>query len=270
MGVNDVSGGSMRIFVIFHNDLNLDYFPSFLLPSLVFVNVNPANPHRYNHVRVLNLYELAGFIPLGKWYTETEVIYNVYKDPSLLEGVDHVGFIHYDLDFGSVREQVLQDAMRVYDLINFQPYPFRFDLDQRILMDPDQPDVRSGDGRNCYLSIFEDFSRHYGKNHNLEQYLDRNINLCSCFLIKRDLFYEMMEFAAAIIESRKLDAYDSNRKYRIQGGFMERYYGVWCMVMVNNSLDMKIKHDFIQTHKQMPLLHRIKNRLASLVRNQPK
>lgn len=263
MDVNDMSGS--RIFVIFHDSLNLDYFPSHLLPSLIFVNVNPANPHKYRGIHVLNLYDLPGFIPLGKWYTETEVIYNIYKDPFLLEGMDHVGFIHYDIDFGPVSASSLGEALRSYDLINFQPNSFKGDMEQHILMDPEQPDVLSGEGRNCYLSIFEDFSRYYGTSHEPEQYLGRNINLCSCFLMKKELFYKMMEFAAVIIESRKLDHFDSNRRYRIQGGFMERYYGVWCMIMVPHSLDMKLRHDFVQTHRQMPLLRRIRNGLASLL-----
>jgi len=257
---------SYKIFVIFHNTIDLSYFDPSVLDNIVFVNVNPSNPNRYSNIHLINLYELPGFIPLGKWYTESEVIYNVYRNKELTEGLDYLGFIHYDIDFTPVNEAFIQDIMGKYAVVNFQPNSFQNDFDQHILMDPDQPDVQTGTGINCYVPIFEDFNKFYGTNYNLKDYFSKNINLCSCFLIKMDLFREMMEFASKIIESRKLDAFDTPRKYRIQGGFMERYFGVWSMLKIDGVKDLRLRHDFVQTHIQMPFFRRIKSRLAAFLR----
>jgi len=255
-----------KVFVIFHNEINLKYFDPSVLNNVVFVNVNPFNRNRYPEVNVINLYEIPGFIPLGKWYTESEVIYNIYKSPDLMAGVGYVGFIHYDIDFTPFNETALQSALNGYDLINFQPLRLEDDYGQNILMDPDKPDTLTGEGKNCYLSIFDDFNSFYGTDHNPMSLMKEQINLCSCFLMSRQLFEEMMPFACRIIESGKLDSYDTGHRYRIQGGFMERYYGVWGLLKAGRTLNYPLKHEFVQTIRQLPYIQRLKRKVAAFLK----
>lgn len=252
-----------KIFVIFHDKIDMSYFANADLDRFCFVNVNPANRHRYPHLPVLNLFELPQFIPLGKWYTESEVIYNVYKHPQLSSGCDFIGFIHYDIDFRPVTQPFLEANLNRYELINFQPLPLQKDFDQRILMDPAQPDTLQGPGKNCYLTILEDFNTFYRTGYSYQQYMGSDINLCSCFLMRQDKFKDMMRFAGSIIESGKLNAFDRQHKHRIQGGFMERYYAVWGLLKVPNALNFPLKHEFVQTRKNQPFLRKLKSFLFS-------
>jgi len=247
-----------KIFVIFHDKIDLSYFAGANSEHFCFVNVNPANKNVYPGLPVLNLYEMPGFIPLGKWYTESEVIYNVYKNPGLMEGLEYIGFVHYDIDFTPVDGKFLTNHLGRYELINFQPVPFRVDFDQRILMDEKQPDTLQGPGKNCYLTIFDDFNRYYGTDYSCEDFMEAEINLCSCFLLQKDRFLEMMSFTSVIIESGKLNGFDRMHKYRIQGGFMERYYAVWSLLKIRNTFNFRLKHEFVQTLRQQPLLRRAK------------
>jgi len=249
---------SYKIFVIYHDRIDLQYFTNADLANFSFVNVNPANPHRYSELSGFNLYELPGFIPLGKWYTETEVIYNIYKHPELMAGIDYIGFIHYDIDFRPVTRNFLETHLGVYELINFQPHSFRADFAQQILMDPQQPDTLQGPGKNCYVTIFDDFNKFYGSHFDYEQFMGAEINLCSCFLMDLNRFLEMMQFAAGVIESGKLNAFDRTHKYRIQGGFMERYYAVWSLLKISDTLSLPLPHEFLQTRRNQPLLRRIR------------
>jgi len=257
---------SYKIFVIYHDGINLDYFANADLSRFCFVNVNPANQHRYPELPGFNLYELPRFIPLGKWWTETEVIYNIYKHPELREGFDYIGFIHYDIDFRPATPDFLETQLGRYELINFQPYTLREDFDQRILMDPRRPNTLQGSGRNCYLTIFEDFNRFYGTQYDYKQFMDKEVNLCSCFLIDHRRFPEMMVFAENIIASGKLNAFDSTHKHRIQGGYMERYYAVWCMLKVSPIFSYRLPHEFVQTVRNKPLIRKIKTYLRSWTR----
>jgi hypothetical protein len=257
---------SYKIFVIYHDRIEMDYFANADLSHFCFVNVNPANQHRYPELPGLNLFELPRFIPLGKWYTESEVIYNIYKHAELREGLDYIGFIHYDIDFRPVTPDFLETHLGRYELINFQPYSLREDFDQRILMDPDQPDTLRGPGRNCYVPIFEDFNSFYGTQYDYNQFMSAEINLCSCFLIEHQRFLQMMDFAAAIIESKKLDAFDSTHRHRIHGGFMERYYAVWCLLKITDIFSLRLPHEFLQTRRNEPLLQKIKSFLLTWTR----
>ncbi len=233
---------SYKIFVVFHDKIDLSYFAGADLDHFCFINVNPANKHIHPSLPVINLYELPGFIPLGKWYTESEVIYNVYRNPGLMEGQEYIGFIHYDIDVSPIDDEFLRSHLGRYELINFQPMSLRADFNQRILMDPEQPDTLSGPGKNCYLTIFEDFNQYYGTGYSYESFMDAEINLCSCFLMKADRFLDMMAFASVIIESGKLNAFDSRHKYRIQGGYLERYYAVWSLLTIRDAISCRLKH----------------------------
>ena len=246
-----------RIFVVFHETLFLHYYDESLLEHIVFVNVNPQNKNYYPNLTVINLYEFQHFMPLGKWYTESEVIYNVFKNTDHLEGFDFIGFLHYDIDTTLLTHEKLLASIALYDLIAFDPHLFSQDYQQKILMDDTLPNQLHGEGKNCYLGIFEDVNHFYQTNYEVNDWIDCTIGLCSCFLVKRSIFESMMIFISTIIESKKLDTYDTTHSYRIQGGLLERYYAVWFLLKKIPVCFLKLNHYYAETKRQNTIAKRI-------------
>jgi hypothetical protein len=255
-----------RIFVVFHDTLTLEYYHESVLDCLVFVNVNPHNPHEYPSLNVINLYEFECFVPLGKWYTESEVIYNVFRNPQLYADADFVGFLQYDVDASPLRHEHLLALMQQAVYLSFEPHRFRDDYAQNILMDPAQPNVLRGNGKNCYLGIFEDFNRHYDTRFVVQDWMGHSIGLCSCFLVKRALFDELMTFVEGIIQRKKLDAFDTRHQYRIQGGLLERYYAIWFLLKQIPLTPLRLQHHYAETKRQNTLLRRLTDKLRGLLK----
>lgn len=252
-----------KIFIIFHDEIDVSYYDESIINNVVFVNVNPQNKSIYKNLNVINLHEIKNFISLGKWYAESEVIYNIYKNQDILEGMDYIGFAHYDIDFTQITDDSLQNNFRGWDLINLQPYTFKEDFKQNILMDEKRPNRLSGSGINCYSSIFNDFNKNYSTHHSVDKYFENSfVCLCASFIVKKEIFNEMMLFITTIIESKKLDAYDTKHKYRIQGGLLERYYASWFLLKQIHSLNLKLKHEFIETNNQASLLKTLSGRIS--------
>ncbi|WP_266362889.1 hypothetical protein [Tellurirhabdus rosea] len=252
---------SFRLFIITHRAIVKEYYNEEILPFITFVNVNPELDFpAEKEYAVMNLWELPVFVPIGKFYTESEVIYNVYKNKQLYAGLDAVGFAHYDMDLSTLTAESFQNYLKTNDVLYFQPYSFREDYDQKILMDPARPDTLRGKGRNCYETILADYNGSYGTSFRPKELAGKTIGLCSCFMAKVDLFSSLMtDFIAPVIESKKLDSYDSQRIHRIQGGLMERYIGVWFMLQTANAAPVKVPHFFEQTRHNRRLINRIKN-----------
>jgi len=255
-----------KIFVIFHDNLNLSYYDSSLIKNFIFVNVRPNNtnafPKEYN---VINLHEFENFIPLGKWYTESEVIYNVYKNKYLYENIDFIGFIQYDIDSSPLTEAIIQQAISENLLVSFEPHLFKDDYNRNFLMDEKKPNTLCGKGVNCYDVMFNDFNQFYQSNNHPTLYFDKTITLCSSFIVKVNLFSEMMDFISLIIESGKLNKFDIKHAYRIQGGFLERYYGVWFLLKNIPFIEKKLIHLYEETHNQMTLFEKIKRKVKKVL-----
>ncbi|WP_316796886.1 hypothetical protein [Pedobacter agri] len=256
-----------KIFVIFHDKIIEEYYDSSVLENLVFINVNPNNKYNYPGLNILNLHDLENFIPLGKWYAESEVIYNIKRNDDLIRELDYIGFIHHDIDFKIMTDSYIQEEISRTQLINLQPYSFQVDFNQKILMDEKFPEKLKGQGNNCYLSIFNDFNRFYDTNYNVKDFLGIGVvNLCACFIIRKNLFDSMMQFIDPIIESHRLDRYDTGRKYRIQGGFMERYYATWFMLKKISGINIKLDHFFYETNKQESKLSKILSKVKIFIK----
>ena len=137
---------SFRIFVIHHRKLNDAYYQASMLDHFTFVNVRESDVPVDARYKTLKLTEFPTFTPLGKWYTESEVMYNLYQNQELYADVDYVGFIQYDMDASGIDESTIRQLIETEqsDVIFFQPYTFREDYNQRVLMDPNQPNIRAG------------------------------------------------------------------------------------------------------------------------------
>ena len=259
---------SFRIFVIHHRKLNDAYYQASMLDHFTFVNVNTADVPVDARYKTLKLTEFPTFTPLGKWYTESEVMYNLYQNQDLYADVDYVGFIQYDMDASGIDESTIRQLIETEqsDVILFQPYTFREDYNQRVLMDPEQPNLRAGVGRNCYDAIFADYNAHYSEQHRTQDYTDHTIGLCSAFLMRTALFNRMMAFINSIIESKKLESFDTSHRYRIQGGLLERYYAVWMLLQKMKFSVLSLPHSFEGSYEQMDYYKRLRFLLSRKVR----
>jgi len=117
-------------------------------------------------------------------------------------------------------------------------------------MDISKPNVQRGKGKNCYEAILEDFNKFYGTEITINQILNEDINLCSSFILQVHIFEDMMAFISNIIESEKLNLFDTNHKHRIQGGLLERYYGLWLILKETNVTKFPLVHEYLETKSQ--------------------
>lgn len=254
-----------KIFVVFHNKLVTEYYDRELLGEYLFINVSLSNRSEYpSGFKVINQYDFDKFKPIGKIYTESEVLYNVFKNPYLTADLDYVGFLQYDIDSSNISAPLLSEWESHYEHINFQPYKFDVDYNQKILMDKTQPYKRKGSGVNCYNVILEDYNEFYGTKFTLDDLRGKTINLCSSFFLKKSLFIEMMDFVTPLIENKKLEAFDPDRKYRIQGGLLERYYAVWLSLHNLNDLSFKLDHFFAESTIQDSIFNKLVRRIQRL------
>lgn len=256
---------SYRFFVVFHHEITPTYYHESIIEHCVFVNVNPANKSKYPCIKTINLFDFEHFTPLGKWYTESEVIYNVFKNPTLWNDVDFIGFLQYDVDSSALRHQTLLNILQTTEGIIFNPHTFEQDYHQKILMDESRPNLLQGKGINCYDVLFEDFNRAYDTHHKPQDWLENTIGLCSCFVVKKSIFENLMAFISPIIESKKLDKFDTQHQHRIQGGFLERYYAVWFLLKGLSLFSFSLPHEYAETQKQNTFFKRFVRRWKRFV-----
>ncbi len=209
-------------------------------------------------------------------YAEFTGLYCVYKN-RLHSGLDYVGFSHYDkehrllapegvanidaLEAARIRadvkrrktggptdvtariQRLVDSPMPVH--ISLETHEFRKIYDQRVLMDDRQPDAFVGEGVNCIDRILEDYNAFFGTCYTLDDVgRDGFLNMCDCFVTPVPVFEKLMSFIAPVIESRKLDIYDTRRRHRLQGGLLERYVAVFFALEKIEKVDLSIVHQY--------------------------
>lgn len=187
--------------------------------------------------------ELA-YIHLGKWWAEAEAIYNIYKS-KIYENYDYVGFMHYDFKLNHngnyLITPLINNAIYTHDFISFFTHTFYQDYSQHIMMDESRPNELTGNGKNCYVNIIDQYNSFFNKNISINDIWKRPINLCSSFLSKKELFEDLMSFISFVIDSKILDKFDTEHKYRIQAGMIERYIAVYTTQL--DMYDLTLKHE---------------------------
>lgn len=223
-----------KIYIVTHGPIIPEFYkdPNFSDEHWEFINVG-ENRIENSEYSILNKHDIKEFIHLGKQYAEFEAIYNVYK-MQLHTKYDYIGFIHYDYELnnsGNIRITKLLDEVVNLDnnFISFSTYYFQKDYLQHIMMDENFPNKLKGNGKNCYLEIIEDYNKFFSTNLTRDKLLIKNprINLCDAFLLDSRMFEDMLNFISIIIESGKLNKFDTQHRYRFQGGIMERYVGIY-------------------------------------------
>jgi len=202
---------------------------------------------------VVNQTDLSNYQQLGKWWAESEAIYNIYYNKELYKDLDYIGFIHYDKELRLIETNQTNVTQQINEYlldkdnghVCLELHNTVIDYNQRILADIDQPNTLVGDGKNCYDYILEDYNNYFKTNYTIEDFLNKkNINLCSCFLIDINTFEKMMGFINNVILSKRLEVFDTNHQYRIQGGLMERYFGLFLTFEFNTFSDLSLYHHY--------------------------
>lgn len=257
-------GPSWRVDIVTHRPLVPEYLdcdPQLDVERFVALNVSDHDIAQVGAIRVVNQRDLAGFTPLGRHWAETEGILSVWRSGHHLD-VDYVGFTQWDKPLRlnapaapmsltreinrQVRSWEIERLEGAYG--SLETHSFRGDYDQRILADVTRPDQLTGRGTKAYRRILRDINAFHGTHYSLASlYLRRNIALCSSFLVHRAVFTRMMAFFDAVRPS--LEELDPNRRFRLQGGLAERYYGVYLSLFGGRMIDLSTPHEKPEEHR---------------------
>lgn len=208
----------------------------------------------------INQKDLPNYTSIGKYWTESEGIYNIWRS-GIFRELDYIGFLHYDIEFrmekkNRMREQFylgtstnitsrieryIRERERAH--ISFRTHDVRWDYSQRIMADVTRPNEFVGDGRNCYHYILDDYNEYFHKSYTIDDVFKRkDINLCSCFLIDIKTFDIMMGFFDWLVRSHRMDVFDTEHQYRFQGNMAERYFGMFLLFEYDEMLDLMLIH----------------------------
>lgn len=257
-----------KVYIVAHEQLYDDMYlgdPKFDEKHYEVLNVGAKG-------RILNTGKLStvdqkaleNYESLGKWWAESEGIYNLWKS-GCYKNLEYIGFIHYDLELRlehpGMKWNKTNITQRITDYLNrhqrahisFATFQPQEDYRQRILADVNQPNTLTGKGYNCYEYILDDYNKYFGTNYKKEDLFARKqINLCSCFLINTEEFDKMMQFWDWVVKSKKLEIFDTEHKYRLQGGLAERYFGVYLAFAYDKLLDLTLIHHYNDGLKEKP------------------
>jgi hypothetical protein len=225
-----------KIFIVTHGPVVEDYYandPDFSFDNFVLFNVSNTQI-THNKFHVLNKSDILNYVELGKWYAEAEVIYNISKC-RLYNGLDYIGFFHWDYELKCFDPSVgyhVSKAIESYinkaiPFISFSTFDFMYAYNLKVMLDVNYPNQCYGDGKNCFDAILEEYNVYYGKNILLDDIKGKQINLCSAFLVEKNVFEDLMGFYTYIIDKGYLNQFDNRHEYRFQGVIMERYIGVF-------------------------------------------
>lgn len=249
-----------KIYIIGHKKIHAELMADdklFNNVNYTFLNVGQANQlENGENFDCINQKELPNYISIGKYWAESEGIYNVWRSGRHRE-LAYIGFLHYDIEFRMDRKFCLGGRTNITERINkyirgkqkahisFATYTTVQDYAQKIMMDPARPNELVGDGINCYDQILIDYNAYFKTDYTLDDFFARKyINLCSCFLMDTASFDQMMGFFDWLVNSHKLDAYDTEHRNRFQGGMAERYFGVFLLFAYDKMLDMSLVHQY--------------------------
>jgi hypothetical protein len=127
--------------------------------------------------------------------------------------------------------------------VSLESHDFQKIYDQHVLMDDDKPDAFIGEGVNCIDRILDDYNSFFQTHFTLQDISrDGFITMCDCFITPISIFDKLMSFITPIMESGKLDRYDTQRLHRLQGGLLERYVAVFFTLENMAKVDLSIVH----------------------------
>lgn len=247
-----------RIYIVGHNSIHDETIKcdkSFNNDNYCFLNVGSKeellNSCEY---KVINQREFPTYIDMGKQWAESEGLYNLWRSKTFTD-LDYIGSIHYDVKLELDKKFVIGSKHNITQRINryisnrerghisFATYTTEYDFGQRVMLDPRYPNQVTGDGRNCYYKIIDDYNTFFNTDFTVEDFLKvRKVNLCSCFLIDVEGFEKMMSFFDFVVKGRSLDAYNTDLANRMQGAMAERYFGLFMLFEYPRMKDLNLLH----------------------------
>jgi hypothetical protein len=225
-----------KVFIVTHGPIRENYYKNdlqFNNENWGFVNVSDKKLDElmYNKYEIIDILNLPHSVPIGKWYAESEAMYNIYNN-KIHEKYDYIGFIHYDYELFNPLNNEYQITNMIDEILSKKNIIYFStalgDYNAKILADINKPNQQVGEGFNCYDYIIKDYNLFYSTNETVDEWkIQIPKNICSAFLCPIKDFNEMMKFISQIIESKKLEIFDTNHNYRQQGGLIERYISVF-------------------------------------------
>lgn len=250
-----------KIYIVAHKKVYDEMYindPMFNYNNYCVLNVGEIDNFQVNHkFACVKQSELNNFVSLGRWWAESEGIYNIWRDGRYRE-LDYIGFLHYDKELCLVKRPLFEKERtniteRICGYIkkkekahiSFETYKTRIIYNQRILADINQPNTFNGEGINCLDYILNDYNEYHGTNFSRKDlFKHKYMNLCSCFLIDVRTFEKMMKFFDWVISNQKLAPFDTFHRNRMQGGLAERYFGIFLLFEYEKMLDLSLIHHY--------------------------
>ena len=187
----------LRFYVIFHKKLyesayekvNKDYIDKYVR----FCAVNRMIPKEIPASLAANVFhehQLQNYNPFMQFnkFCESSVFFHVYKNPSLLlDPFRFVGFFHYDMVLQNSTFAEIEYALQVLEQPDKTLFVFKADhcfphLHQIIYLQ----------GWELIVNLY---NGKHGTSHKMEEIIKHQIPLYHTFLVPRDIFRKMMEFA---------------------------------------------------------------------------
>lgn len=257
MNGNDVK---WKVYIVGHkkiHDVLMAGDDKFNNENYCFLNVGQLDKlENSDQYCCLNQKDLPNYLPMGKYWAESEGIYNIWRS-GIYKDLDYIGFLHYDIEFRLEKKFHIGKKTNITERIeryicgkekahiSFATFNPKQDYNQKIMADATRPNELTGDGKNCYDYIIEDYNTYFGTDYTLDDFFQHKyINLCSCFLIDVQTFDKMMGFFDWVVSSHKLDIFDTEHKYRLQGGLAERYFGVFLLFEYDKMRDLFLVHQY--------------------------
>ena len=269
-----------KVFIMCHNVIWEDMYTgdaNFSSKNYTFFKLGDAKlEHRMgSKFTLLNEYDLPIHMTEAH-YAELTGLYAIYKN-GLHKGLDAIGFSQYDKEhrlIGSsqdIEAETLETlrleaekqkkatgptdvTTRIEKSLNDNPtgvhiclegHGFQKMYDSKVMMDESDPDAFVGEGINCFDAILSDYNSHFGTSFTMSDVAaDGYLTMCDSFITPVLTFEKLMEFLVPIIESRRLDIFDSKRKHRLQGGLLERYVAVFFALEKIKKIDMSTFHQY--------------------------
>lgn len=247
-----------KIFVITHRNIIEEYFNKdhyFNPENFPIFNVSSTKLGIDKKYTLINQSKLPTFFSLGKHWAESEAIWNIWR-AGLHKNLQFIGFTQYDKEIVTKKRISLfvprqgitipinnftQDNERGH--ISLQRHLVIRDIKQRILADDSKPNTLTGKGKTAYERIISDYNDYFKESITKIDLLKKSfITLCSSFVIDIKTFESMMQFFDYVIRNSGLDKLDPERKFRLQGGLSERYFGVYLMMQNIPYLNLSTPH----------------------------
>jgi hypothetical protein len=239
--------------VVFHSGLHEQQYEGvedrFVFCKVGSQPVTVKNPNILERVSYCE--SLLGFVPMGSHWAESEFLFALYRtmlrEPGRIK-TPWIGFLQYDHkttteDGRKLSEFIRKDLSKIDDaVVSLSPIDTYFEMNvNRIAMDFEDRNKLCGNP-SCYFPMIALYNKFYGTKHKYtDLFRSEIIALCSSFIMRTERFVEMMRFCEYATSIYDLNTFDTERKHRMAGGLMERYYGMWIALQAIPLMTFQLK-----------------------------